>query len=151
MTLIAEQLGSEVADVRDFDVLRLELRLGQSLQHRVAHHVGDLHAVARPVVGEVGLIAAEQVHPCRHVRFSRERAEASARSYIFLFEPLHDGRDRLDRANHLQPLTAGPQIAPALIGIAAARVVVARSGTSSVRGSMPQARRLGASHDAAVP
>ena len=29
-------------------------------------------------------------------------------------------RDRLDRANQLQPLTAGPQIAPALIGVAAA-------------------------------
>ena len=29
VTLIAEQFGSEVADVRDFDVLRLELRLGQ--------------------------------------------------------------------------------------------------------------------------
>src|SRR5688572_16448167 len=82
MALIAEQLRSEVADVRHFDVLRLELRLGQAGHDRMPHHVGNLHAVARPVIGEVRLVAAEQVDPCRHVASpASARKRALARTY----------------------------------------------------------------------
>ncbi|MFO1427003.1 MAG: hypothetical protein U1F11_08515 [Steroidobacteraceae bacterium] len=66
MPLAAEQLGREVADVRNLDVLRLELHGIEPGGHGVAERVEEFAAVALPVLGEVALPAAEDVDVASH-------------------------------------------------------------------------------------
>jgi hypothetical protein len=55
------QLGGEVADVADLDVLRLEPGGLEATQHTLADHRDDVLALLRPVAREVGLISAQNV------------------------------------------------------------------------------------------
>ena len=61
MSLIAEQLGREIANVSDFDFTGSEVGFGEAAQDGGPHGVGDLQTAACPVVGEVALITAKKV------------------------------------------------------------------------------------------
>ena len=64
------QLGGEVADVADLDVLRLDAGGLEAAQHRLAHHRDDVLVLLRPVAREVGLVSAENVDWGCHVAVS---------------------------------------------------------------------------------
>jgi hypothetical protein len=58
MTLIAKELASEIADMSGFEILWGEPRRFESVFDDLAHAIGELTPRPRPVLREVGLIAA---------------------------------------------------------------------------------------------
>ena len=68
MSLRALQLGECVADVDRVDRRRFEFAPGKRVFRRDPDHVGDVLAFARPGLGEIGLVAAEDIDRLRHFR-----------------------------------------------------------------------------------
>jgi hypothetical protein len=62
VALVAEQLGGEVADVGGLEVARFEVDGAEALLEHFPQPIGELAATARPVGGEVRLIAPEHVY-----------------------------------------------------------------------------------------
>ena len=79
VALVAEQLGREVADVGGFEVARLEVDRSQALFEHFAQSIGKLTATARPMGGEVRLIAPEHVNRGCHGPPPAETAVKAAR------------------------------------------------------------------------
>ena len=63
-TLAGEQFGDEVADMTHLDFPWLDIRVHHRLAQRLGEHVVQAQALARPVAGEVGLAAAQDVDVC---------------------------------------------------------------------------------------
>ena len=77
MSLAAEQLAREVADVRRLDLPGLEARGRETALEHGADAVGELEALPRPVGREVGLPAAEDVDVACHAALSRPAPAAA--------------------------------------------------------------------------
>ena len=61
---------TEEPDVVKFDIAGIEVRRRQCAINGLAHHVGEIQALARPHAREIGLVSAEQID--RHGRASSE-------------------------------------------------------------------------------
>ncbi len=62
MPLPAKELRREIADVRDFNVLRLQGNSIECRLHGIPECVEDLDAISRPVLRKVGLISPQYVY-----------------------------------------------------------------------------------------
>jgi hypothetical protein len=62
VTLLAIELGGEVADVPDLDVPGVDVGGLERAEDALAHHGREVLSLLRPVAGEVRLVAAEDVN-----------------------------------------------------------------------------------------
>src|SRR5262249_34547790 len=115
MALHRVQLGGEVADMADFDVLRIETGGLQPAFHRLAQHRHDVLVLLVPVASEIRLIPAQDVNWCRHARLLHDPSLWCRQPRVvnlpsrFAFAQGGQGRTGGQGRRKRSPLRAGPQ------------------------------------------